>query len=156
MNDFLQFLLDAKRKTYASETGNIRAADPVYPGARQLEYIENTYCYRDTYYGNRFFAGQETIWNENQPWWSMVYSGGLIANAKQEGDISKRLYIFLRGVLLRIEPSRPFRGPSLFQAEDMIYRCNSEGNLSRFNGSEEIWEGKLLLYRLHFSGGILQ
>ena len=49
---FLEFLLDAKRKTYAGDSGK---KGPVLGGSVQLEFSDSNFLYRDIYFGSAYF-----------------------------------------------------------------------------------------------------
>jgi hypothetical protein len=55
-NEFISFLLNAKRATYASQ-GNDASVAALLQGAKQLEYRDGPYFYRDVYYGMETFTG---------------------------------------------------------------------------------------------------
>jgi hypothetical protein len=62
--EFLRFLLEAerletKRRTYAAQ-GDEATVPPVLLGAKQLEWREGDWLYRDLYVGMAYFVGQET------------------------------------------------------------------------------------------------
>lgn len=48
--EFLRFLLEAKRRTYAAQ-GDEATVPPVLPGAKQLEWQEGDWLYRDLSFG---------------------------------------------------------------------------------------------------------
>lgn len=72
----LDFLVRAKRHTYASHVDDA-SVTPLLSGSRQLEYREDSFFYRDIYFGVNYFVGQETVYNEEQPYWAMSYAGGV-------------------------------------------------------------------------------
>lgn len=72
--DFLDFLIQAKKATYASQ-GDNASVTPLLKGSRQLEFLEGDFLYRDIYFGMSYFIGQETVYYKGNPIWSMSYSG---------------------------------------------------------------------------------
>ena len=76
MEPFIAFLIQAKLHTYAAQ-GDAANVMPLLSGAKQLEYREGDWFYRDIYFGGDYFVGQETIYFQERPFWSMGYAGGL-------------------------------------------------------------------------------
>jgi hypothetical protein len=153
--DFSNFLIHAKRATYASGGGNsVTSVPPLVPGTHQLDYREGAYFYRDIYAGGHFFAGQEIIYLADQPFWSMVYSGGRIPGMVGDEEI-QLVYTFLRSALRLAPLEAPFRGPKMLREASFTYTNDIHGSLERFWGEEQIeWDGKLV-YSLKYSGGKL-
>ncbi|HBA04821.1 MAG TPA: transcriptional regulator, partial [Clostridium sp.] len=48
------------------------------PNSHDLEYTEGTLKYIDTYIGGEKFAGEEAIWQDDTPFWSMNYIGRIL------------------------------------------------------------------------------
>lgn len=71
---FLDFLLKAKRSTYAGQ-GDDATVTPLLAGSKPLEYRDGDYAYRDIYLGMAYFVGQEVISYRDQAVWSMSYAG---------------------------------------------------------------------------------
>ncbi|MBX5451374.1 DUF5680 domain-containing protein [Thermogemmatispora sp.] len=152
--DFLAFLLEAKRHTYAA-LGDAASVRPLLPGSRQLEWHVGNWDYRDIYFGMVFFVGQEVVSWQGQPVWSMAYAGGVTAEWAHQEDQVSRIYAFLRQALHRGSRELPFRGPASWKEQDLCYVNRVEGNLEVFQGVEEIVAAGTLVYRLHYCGGFL-
>lgn len=146
---FVDFLLAAKRSTYAAGGGTPVPA--LLPGARQLEFQQGPFFYRDIYFGTNFFAGQEVVYYQKRPLWTMIYAGGPATNANP-GET----YTFLRQAMAQVEAGRPFRGPFELRQGDWLYRDHSTGNIERFDGEEMIWLAGVRVYRLFYHGGALE
>jgi hypothetical protein len=58
---FLDFLIKAKKATYASQ-GDNASVTPLLEGSRQLEFQEGHFLYRDIYFGMSYFACQEIVY----------------------------------------------------------------------------------------------
>jgi hypothetical protein len=152
-NDLTSFLLAAKRHTYASEEAD-SLVPPVLTGSRQMEYRQGSLFYRDIYYGELYFVGQEIIYHDSSPLWAMGYAGGVIKGAVPPSGVEE-LYDFLRAALRQARAERPFRGPSIFGRGTYVYTDDTEGGLERFYGVETISLRGRRVYELHYSGGIL-
>lgn len=136
------FLCRAKRATYAghgTETTSSR------PGSHDLAYEEPGLCYYDTYLGGEKFSGQEALWVDGQPNWSMVYAGRVL-DPGFSGD-------FLKQALAQVDEAAPFRGPGLYQGLQHTYHCRWDGGVDWFTGTEEIYWKDRLVYEARFQGG---
>ena len=98
--NIIDFLIKAKRVTYAGKGAETESSRP---NSHDLQYVEGKLKYIDTYLGGLKFAGQEALWNENIPFWSMNYTGRVIGN-NFSGN-------FLKEALLNVTEEYPFRGP---------------------------------------------
>ncbi len=142
------FLVRAKRVTYASGGGEM-IVDSLLPGAHQLDFREGPFLYRDIYYGGIFFAGQETVFYQDQPIWSMVYAGGMLDESVSLGDV-------LKEALRQVTADRPYRGPRSYQTGDYTYTDESHGTVANFHGYEVIaFQGKPI-YDLRYQGGFVR
>ena len=146
---FMDFLLNAKRNTYAGGTGK-RA--PVLDGSVQLEFSDSIFLYRDIYFGSAYFIGQEVVYYMGAPVWSLSYSGGLTGPSTDSGSI----YTFLKEALLRPDPQFPVRGPSRYQSRGMAYENIVNGDIWRFHGTEQIMLDDKVVYDLHYGGGLVR
>lgn len=157
-DEFIQFLLRAKRNTYAGQ-GDDASVAPALSGSKQLEYAEGPFLYRDVHYGMTMFAGQETVYYEGQPVWSMSYGGAVALTITAETAAilqARMIYHFLREALERITLERPYRGPDRYERGEYIYEDRSHGDLNYFAGHETIvYQGKQV-YDLHYTGGFLR
>ncbi len=150
----LDFLIDAKQQTYASQ-GDDASVTPLLTGSRQLEYRNGSLFYRDIYFGVAYFAGQETVYKDEKPCWSMSYAGGVDQTITAKDDI-QRIYAFLRTALQQVSKEYIFRGPTIFTDGVYEYTNTSEGNFEAFHGTELITQNNRIVYSLHYSGGILR
>ena len=152
MEPFIAFLIQAKLHTYAAQ-GDAANVMPLLPGAKQLEYREGDWFYRDIYFGGDYFVGQETIYFQERPFWSMGYAGGL------DRDLTTPppgTYDFLQAALRRVQVERPFRGPNLYQEGDFVYQDASQGDTARFWGEESILFRGQRVYSLRYAGGMIR
>jgi len=146
---FMDFLVMAKRNTYAGNSGR---RDPLFPGALQLEFADGGFLYRDIYYGSLFFVGQEVVHSMGLPVWSMSYSGGIIALNADSGHI----YTFLKSALLNPDPELPLRGPVTFQSQGLRYENSAVGEIENFYGTERILKNSETVYTMRYSGGLIK
>lgn len=137
-----EFLCRAKKKTYA---GKGHETESSRPASHDLSYREGNLLYLDTYLGGSQFAGEEALWLDNEPFWSMNYSGR-VTGESFSGD-------FLKESLKEVSPEFPYRGPEIYCKGDYTYHCRVQGEFSWFRGSEEIYCRGKLVYECLFHGG---
>lgn len=140
----IQFLCKAKKTTYAANGAEIESSRP---NSHDLEYVEGKYRYIDTYLGGEKFAGEEALWSEDIPYWSMNYYGRIIAEGFS-GD-------FLKECLLQVPEEKPFRGPQIYQNGEYKYHNIINGNFEWFSGYEEIFYNDIKVYDCIFHGGFV-
>ena len=150
-----EFLVDAKRKTYAGLDDDATVLAPLLAGSKQLEYRDGDLSYRDIYFGMRFFVGQETVQAGADVIWSMSYAGGVVPTVVDRHEFLA-IYAFLRQALLAISDDRPFRGPLQFENEGFRYVNTSSGDVAEFHGEEQISRAGVKVYGLRYQGGIVR
>ena len=144
-NGFVEFLMRAKKATYAGKGAESASSRPV---SHDLVYEEGELKYIDSYLGGRRFSGEEAVWKNNVPVWAMNYSGRVMGEPFS-GD-------FLKAALLRVPRETPYRGPARFENGNYTYLCKPEGSLEWFQGREEIRFGGKTIYELYFHGGTVE
>ncbi|WP_073587945.1 DUF5680 domain-containing protein [Anaerocolumna xylanovorans] len=140
--DFLAFLLKAKKSTYA---GYGEEGTPSRPSSHDLTLQDGKYLYLDTYLGGEKFAGEEGVWIEDKPVWVMNYAGRVL-HENFSGD-------FLRKCLSEATKELPYRGPLLYKDGDYTYHCRVQGGMDWFQGMEEIFYMEIKVYECYFHGG---
>lgn len=138
----LDFLLRAKRSTYAAKAAECA---PSRPNSHDLIYTEEPYLYLDTYLGGERFSGEEAVWLDGKPVWAMNYSGRVL-DGRFNGD-------FLKHALLLVPAERPYRGPENYQEGNLSYVCRVTGSFDWYQGYEEIRFENALVYECFFHGG---
>ena len=143
-----QFLVKAKLDTYAKsgETGEVILPD----GRKRFEFSDGDFKYIDIYSGFNPFAGQETVYYQDQLVWEMSYQGEI---SDQEIE-AKQVYQFLKKALQQVKIDKPFRGPSRLTEGEFEYINKVEGNIKKFQGVEKICLNKKEVYQLSYSGGV--
>lgn len=141
----LSFLLRAKRNTYAAHGAEVAASRP---NSHDLSYREGALLYLDTYLGGLQFAGEEAVWDDGVPVWSMNYCGRVTGEGFR-GD-------FLKEALLRVPEDAPYRGPALYEEGGLRYVCRADGAFAWFQGYEEILQDGLRIYECFFHGGSIR
>lgn len=143
--DIINFLCRAKKNTYAGK-GNEELSSR--PNSHDLQYAEGDLKYIDTYLGGEKFAGEEALWNNSIPFWSMNYIGRVLSE-EFEGD-------FLKEALLLVPKEYPYRGPMVYQNGEYKYHCIVNGDFEWFQGYEEIFYSDKKVYECVFHGGYIK
>jgi hypothetical protein len=145
-----EFLVKAKRNTYASngEGGENKLED----GSKELTFAEGAFKYRDRYFGNNAFIGQEVVWKDGEALWGMNYYGKVFSESM---DMEK-LYGFLKKVLLQVNESMPFRGPKELHDGDFTYGNSVADMKDYFRGEEAIFYKDEKVYELKYHGGLIK
>lgn len=138
----ISFLIKAKKNTYAAKKAEEAPSRPV---SHDLRYEEDSFVYIDTYLGGECFSGEEAVWVKETPVYAMNYSGRVLSK-DFSGD-------FLKSALSNVPNEQPFRGPKYFQDNDYVYTCKVTGDISWFQGYEEIYYKNNLIYECYFHGG---
>ena len=138
----LDFLLRAKTSTYAAHGAE---TSPSRPNSHDLRYVEGDLLYIDTYLGGVRFAGEEAVWKDGVPVWTMNYCGRVIGQGF-DGD-------FLKNALMLVPRERPFRGPEEYNEGAMHYRNRLTGAIDWYQGYEEICLGETRIYECFYHGG---
>ena len=147
-SEFVQFLIQAKKNTYAGD-GTLSA--PSRPASKDLLFQQADYLYLDTYLGSVDFIGEEAVWHHQEPLWAMNYYGTMLTDEIPEGFSH-----CLKGALQNIPVEAPYRGPAHFQDGPFEYTCLWKGDLDQFEGTEQICMNGKAIYQLTFHGGSLR
>jgi hypothetical protein len=154
-NELAEFLILAKKNAYASGgSASSASVDPVLQDSHQLEFRSGDLLYRDIYFGEAFFAGQETVYENKNALWSMSYAGGWTEALIGLGD-ARILGGFLQSALREVPPRFPFRGPIEYSEDEYRYKNYPKGDINRFKGNEQILIKNQVVYKLNYCGGRL-
>jgi hypothetical protein len=142
----LQFLIKSRQSTYAS---GMKAE--IINGGKTYVIKSGNLEYRDTYFDQHLiFQGQEVLFEDGQPVWSMSYRGAAVEGV-DAGAVFAVLQKFIK------EYSDKVRFGNNFQKDDgeFKYICTATGEIGEFNGREEIYQnGKLVHWMNYFGGSI--
>lgn len=144
-DEIIQFLIRAKKSTYA---GKGAETAPSRPQSHDLIYCEDNKMYYDTFLGGEKFAGEETLWIDGKPFWSMNYAGHVTGD-NFSGD-------FLKEALLHVPYDKPFRGPAVYSDNDYTYNCEVNGDFEWFQGYETIAYMGTVIYECYYHGSIIK
>lgn len=142
MNNIVEFLIKAKKATYA---GKGSETDPSRPASHDLRFAEGELLYLDTYLGGERFAGEEALWKNGEPFWAMNYVGRTVSEGF-DGN-------FLKEALSNVPFDMPYRGPAQYQSGSFLYKCSVRGDFGWFSGHEEIFSDDIKVFECTFHGG---
>ena len=145
ISELAYFLVKAKKATYANKTNKI---DSSRKESHDYSYQENNYTYFDSFFGAENFSGQEIVYKNGKPCWSMNYYGRVVGK-NFNGN-------FLKEVLLQVKEELPFRGPLFYQKGEYLYLLRVKGQIDFFQGVEEIYYQTYKIYEGFIQGGILK
>ena len=156
-NTFINFLIKAKKSTYANS--NIKKVESSRVGSSDYHYEEiidnKKYIYHDTYFGGTKFIGEEVVYcDDNKPVWGMNYYGVTLDDTLGEEAMDKTL----RPALMKVgedENIIPVRGIAKFENNGYTYTFKTTGTIEKFDGIEQIYKDNRLIYELHCSGGMI-
>lgn len=143
-DEVINFLIRAKKATYAGYGNECNSSRK---GSHDLEYSEGDLYYYDTYLGSEKFTGEEALWIKDKPVWSMNYSGRITGEGFSGG--------FLKSALSNARQDMPYRGPMVFREGAYSYHCKVDGDMTWFQGYEEIFLEDRKIYECHFHGGVV-
>jgi len=152
LGELAQFLVKAKSVSYAGDGKEIQSERP---GFKELEFSDKDYTYRDSYAGVFFAPGQEVVRFKGKPIWVMGYSGGMLPEFHGNREFTHQTITFLKKCLLKVDTSRPFRGPEHFRENDFEYKDSSQGDIRDFLGTEHIFYKGREVFRQHYTGGLI-
>ena len=146
-----EFLVKAKQATYAN--ASVEKVVASRRGSNDYEYSENGMIYHDTFFGGTSFMGEEVVYegDSKKPIWGMNYYGVTLDQSLSEEAMDKAL----RPALMKVgeDDILPVRGPKYFINDNYEYTFSVDGDLSYFEGIEEIRRDGKLIYKLHCTGG---
>ena len=151
MDDIEQFIVAAKKACYV---GSGCQAPSSRPGSHDYRYSEAALSYVDSYFGGTNFCGQEVVWHQDEPVWSMVYFGCILQaqllSAEQAGQVIKaalsELYL----------TQNRFLGGATFRHQYGDYIDENFGDYRNFKGLERILRNGVEAYELTYCGGLIK
>jgi hypothetical protein len=146
MRDLIDFLVVARRETYAIPDGT-----PVGDGTTQMLWDKPGWSYRDRYAGQNPYGGHEIVWRDGQVVWMKNYMAEVLSVRVPMA----RIYDFQREVLGQPDPEHLMRGPAAYQRGAFAYANTVTGDLARFSGEETIRHEGFPVYRMIFHGGLV-
>lgn len=153
MNKIENFLIEAKKQTYANEL--IEKVKSTRQNSKDYEYKKENMIYHDTYFGGTNFIGEEVIYIDNEVYWAMNYYGVTLDESLGEEAMDNAL----RPALMNVGKDKkvlPVRGPKEFINGEYKYTFDNTGNINYFSGIERIYKNDKLIYELKCNGGLIK
>ena len=150
MEKLNEFLIEAKKQTYANE--NVKKIVSSREGSHDYEYSNGIMKYHDTYFGGLNFMGEEVVYEQDDtPIWGMNYYGITLDKNFSEEAMDKAL----RPALMQVgtDNSIPVRGPKQYIDGEYKYAFNVTWDLNCFEGEEYIFKNGNKIYTLKCHGG---
>ena len=144
----IKFIAKARVNTWAGDLGKGPAKRDGSEGV--YVYAENDLRYMDEYFGAKRFQGQEIVYQVDQPIWGMVYYGGIPAGIDVDADAE---FAFLKKALLKESTRARLPGIIEYLAGDHAYYCETNGDISDFQGEEIIKAKGQITHQMWFAGG---
>ena len=146
MNELIDFLVMARRETYAVPDGT-----DVGDGTRHMVFDCGVWRYRDRYAGSNPYGGHEIVWRDGTVLWMQNYMAEIVSDIRPMDEV----YAFQREVLGQPDRDHLMRGPAEFIRGAYRYVNSVEGTLDRFSGAETITHDGRPVYRMIFHGGVV-
>jgi len=140
----ISFLLLAKRSTYPA---NGIEQEPSRVASHDYFFEKGTLAYADSYFGSDIFSGQEIVYENKIPVWSMNYMGRIVGKGFSSD--------FLKEALLASSKMYPYRGPLLYANGQFTYHNKVNGTFEWYEGNEEIYYSSNKIYECKYHGGDL-
>jgi len=154
------FIREAKLVTYASDKENPLVTRQESPLSTIIRYkradARSHWSYSDEYKGSYAASGEEVVWFDDIPVWSMAYYGGMISDNWGSREFAKKTFCFLKEALRHVSEDHPYRGPSLYKGEDpgIFYHNEWKGNITKFHGKEWIIY-RSIIFEQRYIGGLI-
>ena len=143
LNEIIKFRLEANVNTYAAFMNEVESTRL---DSHDFRYENGGYTYHDTYVGGEQFAGEEAVWKKGKAVYAMNYMGRVLGK-EFSGN-------FLKDALRHADMKMPYRGPEYYEDGEYRYKCSVNGDLTWFQGYEEIYWKEEKVYECYFHGGI--
>ncbi len=153
IDDLYNFLIEAKKQTYANENGE--KIKSTRNNSHDYEYSNDNMIYHDTYFGGKYFMGEEVVYLNQTPIWGMNYYGVTLDEDLSEEAVDKAL----RPALMQVGIDKdiiPVRGPKEYINGEYKYNFNIDGDLNYFEGKETIFKNNEKVYVLKCHGGLIK
>ena len=153
MNNIKEFLIEAKKQTYANE--KVEKVSSSRFESKDYEYMKDNLIYHDTYFGGTNFIGEEVVYLDNKIYWAMNYYG-VTLDEKLGEEVMDNV---LRSALMLVGEDNnliPVRGPKEFYNGEYKYTFEVKGDLDYFSGIEIIYKNNKKIYELKCNGGLIK
>lgn len=145
------FIKKAAKSTYPAL--EVEEISPEGSGFKDLNFSEGEFSYKDSYTGYFRSAGTEVVKFKGTPVWLQLYRGGMVEGKEALAD---KTFEFLKKAFTTYEEGfQSFRGPHSLKDGDWSYKYKQEGDISEFQGFEEIFFKDDLVFVHRTIGGLV-
>jgi hypothetical protein len=144
------FIIRAKRACYVGGGQPTRASRA---GAHDLTFADGPWRYRDSYFGGTDFLGQETVWQAMRPVWAMNYYGRILRDDLITAAEGAKI---IRTALSAMYAEGRFLGGFQLHVGNAAFQDTSAGDVRSFMGMECIMMDQIMVYQLHYHGGMIR
>jgi hypothetical protein len=148
--DLHAFIVRAKAATYVGSGAKSPSCRPM---SHDLKFDDGTWSYLDSYFGGTDFIGEEAVWFDGRPVWTMNYYGYIL---KPELITPAQAGQMIKASLSRMYTENRFLGGFRHGEGEFTYFDTSEGDFCRFTGREWIERGGVKAYELVYHGGLVK
>jgi hypothetical protein len=141
-----KFIVTAKGATYAAAAAK---SLPYRLGTSDIQYRDGAWSYLDSYVGEADFLGQEIVYLDRVPVWSMAYYG-FLQSPRIDSATAGRV---IQAALTRLYREGRFLGGFTTDVDGYRYVDTNTGGATRFTGQEWVENRHERLYTLHYFGG---
>jgi len=139
-----EFLSKCRTETYAAGVDGEKI-----DGGKKYSIKKENLEYRDTYYDQKWvFEGQEIIFENDLPIWSISYRGAAI-----EGVDTKEVFGYLQKILREHSDEVRLPGNKEYTDGEWCYEDKCSGEFDEFEGSEKIYKNNKLVHWMKYFGG---
>ena len=145
-----KFIVRAKAATYVGSGVHSLARRP---GSHDLEFHESPFAYLDSYFGGSDFIGEEVVYYHQQPVWAMNYYGRIL---EPSHITAAEAGLVIKESLSHMYQEERFLGGFEYATQYGVYHDASQGDFRSFTGKEWIERRGLIVYELHYHGGVIK
>ena len=120
---------------------------------RICNFHHDSWSYHDSYAGEADFLGQELVYRDRRPVWSMAYYGYLL---DPEHIDALRAGHTVQSALTRLYAEGRFLGGFVADVGEYRYLDTNAGDVGRFTGEEWIEHEGRRVYELRYFGGLIR
>jgi hypothetical protein len=145
-----KFIVRAKAATYV---GSGTASLSHRPASHDLEFHDGEFAYLDSYFGGTDFIGEEVVYFQGEPVWAMNYYGRVLEPRRIS---SAEAGLMIKESLSHMYQEGRFLGGFEYAARHGVYHDSNQGDLTSFTGREGIAQEDIVVYELHYHGGLIK
>ncbi len=144
--DLKKTIIDGRKHGFAGSGAPVD--NPRLRGSTEYEYQKGDWAYQDIYFsGKDNFIGQEVVYYNLKPIWSMVYMGDNIFD-EEETD-------FLKYALMYLSEKVRFGGQGEVNRKGLAYKDSGEGSFEKFFGQEVVTKRNGKICKINYRGGLI-